>query len=61
MEVKDNYMSNFALHTAFSLMIGLPFIYFWGYEEPFVRIIPFALFLVITIIGFIKNIIDSSY
>ena len=60
MEIKDNYVKNFAIHTAFAIMIGVPF-WLWGAELSFIPLIPVVVFLIITIIGFVKQLFSDEY
>ena len=58
MEIKENYIKEFAIHTALVLFFGLPF-FLWGAEVPFIPIIPSAILLIVTIIGFVRHLFDE--
>ena len=55
--VKDNFVSMFAVHTAVVIFVGIPF-FMWGAEVPFIPLIPCVVVLLMTIIGFIRQLIN---
>jgi hypothetical protein len=60
MEIKDNFVKMFAVHTAVAIALGLPF-FLWGAEVPFIPLIPCIILLIVTVIGFIRQLFNGGY